>query len=81
MKGPEKCKELDSPLLEWFTNLRAVGNEVTEILLINDKNMVARLGFNTASVNEFWLQCWQERQGIHFKAIHGEAKDTPDFKK
>ena len=82
MKGPEKCKGLDSPLLEWFSNLRAAGKEVTgNMLLINAKNMATRLGFGTDTVNESWLQRWRERHGIHFKTIYGEANDCPDFEK
>ena len=82
MKGPEKCKGLDSPLLEWFSNLRAAGKEVTgNMLLINAKNMATRLGFDTDTVNESWLQRLRERHGIHFKTIYGEANDCPDFEK
>ena len=41
--------------------------------------MASRLNINATKVNESWLESWHEHHGIHFKAVHREARECPDF--
>ena len=80
MKGPEKYKEADEPLLTWFVNMRANNKELNNSTILQAAERIAlRLGIEGGALNESWVQRWRERHGIKYVRPHGESADCPDF--
>ena len=80
IRAPTKNSEIEQPLLEWFYALRTENKKVNgQIILQGAKKIAKKLGADADALNESWLQRRRERYGIHYKALHGEAGDWPDF--
>ena len=78
LRGLDKNKNVDRPLLEWFYNLRAAEKEVTGNMILSCAKQISdKVGAEV--VDESWVQRWRERHGIRYKTIHGEAGDCPDY--
>lgn len=49
LKGPEKHREADEPLLTWFTNMRAINKDLNNSILLQAAERIAlRLGIEGA---------------------------------